>query len=183
MRVAAAPLGRRRVQSARHREAERAILPLVRVLFVCLGNICRSPSAEAVFRAKVAERGLLGDFEIDSAGTGGWHVGNAADRRAVAEGERRGYPMSGRARQVTAADLREFDLVIAMDQTNRGDLLALATDRALHERVRLLREWDPEASGADRAVPDPYYGDARDFAEMFDILERSVDALLDELAP
>lgn len=165
------------------RRAERAILPWVRVLFVCLGNICRSPSAEAVFRAKVAERGLLGEFEIDSAGTGGWHVGNAADRRAVAEGERRGYPMSGRARQVVASDLREFDLVIAMDQSNHHDLLSLSTDRAQHERVRLLREWDPEASGADRGVPDPYYGGQRDFAEMFEILERSVDALLDDLAP
>ncbi len=100
----------------------------MRVLFVCLGNICRSPTAEAVFRAKVIERGLMGEIEVDSAGTGGWHAGNAPDRRAVAEGERRGVSMSGRARQVSASDLRDFDLVIAMDESNRRDLLALATD-------------------------------------------------------
>ncbi len=118
----------------------------MRVLFVCLGNICRSPTAEAVFRAKVAERGLNGEVEVDSAGTGGWHAGNAPDRRAVAEGERRGVSMSGRARQVSASDLRDFDLVIAMDESNRRDLLALATDDEVRERIQLLRDWDPEAA-------------------------------------
>ncbi len=153
----------------------------MRVLFVCLGNICRSPTAEAVFRAKVAERGLNGEVEVDSAGTGGWHAGNAPDRRAVAEGERRGVSMSGRARQVSASDLRDFDLVIAMDESNRRDLLALATDDEVRERIQLLRDWDPEAAGHDRAVPDPYYGGDREFAEMFDIVERACDGLIDDL--
>lgn len=150
----------------------------MRVLFVCLGNICRSPTAEAVFRAKVVERGLLGEVEVDSAGTGGWHAGNAPDRRAVAEGERRGMSMSGRARQVSASDLRDFDLIIAMDESNRRDLLALATDDAVRERIQLLRDWDPEAAGHDRAVPDPYYGGEREFAEMFDIVERACEGLI-----
>lgn len=153
----------------------------MRVLFVCLGNICRSPTAEAVFRAKVAARGLLGEIEIDSAGTGGWHAGNAPDRRAVAEGERRGVSMSGRARQVSASDLRDFDLIIAMDESNRRDLLALATDDQIRERIQLLRDWDPEAAGHDRAVPDPYYGGDREFAEMFDIVERACDGLIADL--
>lgn len=154
----------------------------MRVLFVCLGNICRSPTAEAVFRAKVAARGLAGEFDIDSAGTGGWHAGDAPDRRAVAEGERRGVSMSGRARQVTASDLRDFDLVVAMDEANRRDLLALATDDEVRGRIKLLRDWDPEAAAHDLAVPDPYYGGEREFAEMFDIVERASDGLLDDLA-
>ncbi len=154
----------------------------MRVLFVCLGNICRSPTAEAVFRAKVQANGLAGEIEIDSAGTGGWHAGNAPDRRAVAEGERRGVSMSGRARQVTASDLRDFDLVIAMDESNRRDLLALATDDEIRQRIQLLRDWDPEAAGHDRAVPDPYYGGDREFAEMFDIVDRACDGLLADLA-
>lgn len=153
----------------------------MRVLFVCLGNICRSPTAEAVFRAKVIERGLMGEIEVDSAGTGGWHAGNAPDRRAVAEGERRGVSMSGRARQVSASDLRDFDLVIAMDESNRRDLLALATDDEVRERIQLLRDWDPEAAGHDRAVPAPYYGGDREFAEMFDIVERACEGLIADL--
>ena len=154
----------------------------MRVLFVCLGNICRSPTAEEVFRSKVAARGLLGEIEIDSAGTGGWHAGDPPDRRAVAEGERRGLSMSGRARQVTASDLRDFDLVVAMDEANRRDLLAMATDDEVRERIQLLRDWDPEAAGHDRGVPDPYYGGDREFAEMFDIVERACDGLIADLA-
>ncbi|MEH3054828.1 MAG: low molecular weight phosphotyrosine protein phosphatase [Patulibacter minatonensis] len=154
----------------------------MRVLFVCLGNICRSPTAEALFRAKVAQRGLLGEIEVDSAGTGGWHAGNPADRRAVAEAERRGISMSGRARQVTASDLRSFDLIVAMDESNRRDLQALATDDEVRGKIVLLREWDPEAAGHDRAVPDPYYGGDREFAEMFEIVDRATDGLLDDLA-
>lgn len=154
----------------------------MRVLFVCLGNICRSPTAEVVFRAKIAERGLLAEIEIDSAGTGGWHAGNAPDRRAIVEAEQRGLSMTGRARQVNASDLRDFDLVIAMDESNRRDLLALATDDEIRERVQLLRDWDPEAAAHDLGVPDPYYGGAREFAEMFDIVERACERLADDIA-
>lgn len=154
----------------------------MRILFVCLGNICRSPTAEAVVRGKLADAGLAHEVQVDSAGTGNWHAGNPPDRRAVAEAERRGVSMSGRARQVTPNDLREFDLILAMDEANRRDLEALAPDQTVRERIRLLREWDPEAAPHDRGVPDPYYGGDRDFAEMFDILERAADGLVGELA-
>lgn len=132
-------------------------------------------------RDRIAAHGLIGEIEVDSAGTGGWHAGNAPDRRAVDEAERRGVAMSGRARQVGGGDLRDFDLVIAMDETNRRDLHALAADETIRSKIRLLREWDSEASSHDRAVPDPYYGGQREFAEMFDIIERSTDALVLEL--
>jgi protein-tyrosine phosphatase len=135
-----------------------------------------------VLRKQVAAKGLAGEIEIDSAGTGGWHAGDAPDRRAVAEAERRGISMSGRARQVSANDLRDFDLVIAMDEANRRDLIALATDDEVRAKIRLLREWDAEALSHDRAVPDPYYGGDREFGEMFEIIERSSAALADELA-
>ncbi len=133
-------------------------------------------------RSRVAAKGLIGEIEVDSAGTGGWHAGNAPDRRAVAEAERRGVSMSGRARQVTSNDLREFDLIVAMDEANRRDLLAIATDQSVQQKIVLLRQWDAEAVAHDREVPDPYYGGEREFAEMFDIIERAADALIDDLA-
>lgn len=135
-----------------------------------------------MLRLGVTSRGLGGEIEVDSAGTGGWHAGKAPDRRAVAEAERRKLPMSGRARQVSANDLRDFDLVIAMDESNRRDLLSIATDDEIRGKIQLLREWDAEALSHDRGVPDPYYGGDRDFAEMFDIIERSCEALLEDLA-
>jgi protein-tyrosine phosphatase len=148
---------------------------------VCLGNICRSPSAEAVVRQRLAQAGLAGEVEVDSAGTGGWHAGDAPDRRAVDEAERRGVPMSGRARQVSGGDLRDFDLIIAMDTANFGDLKNLAVDDDQRAKLHLLREWDSEAAPHDRSVPDPYYGGERDFAEMFEIIERCADGFVAEL--
>jgi protein-tyrosine phosphatase len=135
-----------------------------------------------VLRKQVGAMGLGGEIDIDSAGTGGWHAGDAPDRRAVAEAERRGISMSGRARQVSANDLRDFDLVIAMDEANRRDLIALATDDEVRAKIHLLRDWDDEALSHDMAVPDPYYGGEREFAEMFDIIERSTAALAADLA-
>jgi protein-tyrosine phosphatase len=149
----------------------------VRILFVCLGNICRSPTAEAVMRGLVAERALEREIEVASAGTGDWHLGDPPDERASAAAAERGVELTGAARQVTAADFRDFDLLVAMDRSNRDALLRLAPDEATREKVRLLR---PSGDG-DEDVPDPYYGGPEGFAEVVEIVERGCRALLDEI--
>jgi len=151
----------------------------MRLLFVCLGNICRSPTAEGVMRALIAEAGLDGEIEVDSAGTGGWHVGDPPDPRAVAAARERGIELDGAARQVTPGDFFEFDLVIAMDRSNREDLLRMAPGPEAEAKVRLLREF---GDGVEDDVPDPYYGGADGFAEVVEIVERNCRALLDEVA-
>src|SRR5207237_1378222 len=118
-----------------------------RLLFVCLGNICRSPTAEGVMRSLVAQAGLSRSVELDSAGTGGWHVGSAPDERASAAASERGIALEGRARQVRAEDFLEFDLLVAMDRANLRELQALARDEEQRRRVRLLREFDPASAG------------------------------------
>jgi protein-tyrosine phosphatase len=150
-----------------------------RILFVCLGNICRSPLAEAVFRHLARDRGVDHLFEIDSAGTSGYHSGSPPDRRSTATARARGVEVAGRSRQLTADDLARFDYVVAMDAENRGEIEALRARAGGRARVHLLREWDPEGPGGD--VPDPYYGGARGFEEVHDIVERSCAALLDHL--
>ena len=150
----------------------------MRVLFVCLGNICRSPTAEGVMRSLVAEAGLEGEIEVESAGTGDWHVGHPPDERALSAAAARGITLEGAARQVTAGDFEAFDLIVAMDRANRDDLVALAPDAEARERVRLLREY---AGESERDVPDPYYGGEDGFADVVEIVERSCAALLDAL--
>lgn len=145
-------------------------------LFVCLGNICRSPLAEGIVRREAQARGM--DLEIDSAGTGDYHIGSLPDRRACAEGKARGCDMTMRARQVRREDFERFHLIVAMDAANRRDLLRLAGPYA--SKVRLMREFDPTAP-ADAEVPDPYYGGPEHFAEVADMLERAAAGLLDEL--
>jgi len=143
------------------------------VLFVCLGNICRSPTAEAVFRSLADGRGL----RIDSAGTSGWHDGGPSDPRASAEARSRGYDMSSiRSRKVTAADFDDFDLIIAMDRQNLRDLTDIqpAGSKA---RVELFLPYAPDLGREE--VPDPYYED--NFPEVFDMIEVASRALLDKL--
>lgn len=150
-----------------------------RVLFVCLGNICRSPLAWGAARRLLLERGLDGRIEVDSAGTGSWHVGEPADPRMRETARRYGIDLSEhRARQVRFEDFDEFDLIVAMDRQNLEDLRAMAPHSA-RRRIRLLREWDPEG-GQD--VPDPYYGGPRGFEQVHEIVSRSVERLIDELA-
>jgi protein-tyrosine phosphatase len=151
----------------------------VRILFVCMGNICRSPTAEGVMRRLVADAGL--DIEIDSAGTGGWHAGEPPDRRATLAARRRGITLEGAARQVTPDDFRRFDLLIALDRSNLRELLAIAPDEEAAEKVRLLREFDPAANG-DLDVPDPYYGGDRGFETVLDMVEAACRGLIDELS-
>ena len=151
-----------------------------RILFVCLGNICRSPTAEGVMRGLVREAGLDGQIEVESAGTAGYHVGDPPDPRSVAAAAERGVDLDSRARQVSEADFNGFDLVVAMDRSNYEELRALAPDDESEERVRLLREFDPRSDGLD--VPDPYYGGADGFEEVLDIVARSCAALLEEVS-
>ena len=153
----------------------------VRLLFVCLGNICRSPTAEGVMRHVAAAAGMQDQIELDSAGTGSWHIGSAPDERATAAARGRGVTLAGAARQVSATDLDEFDLILAMDSSNLRDLQALA-DGADEHKIRLLREFDPASAAAgDLDVPDPYYGAAGGFTEVFDIVEAACRGLLDEI--
>jgi protein-tyrosine phosphatase len=148
----------------------------MRILFVCMGNICRSPSAEGVFRKLVGERRPDLVLEIDSAGTHGYHTGHPPDRRSIEAAARRGVDLSDlRARTVTQDDFDRFDLILAMDRDN----LALLHQRApaVHrKRVRLLMEFAPDA--ATREVPDPYYGGANGFEEVLDLLEEATEGLL-----
>ncbi len=154
----------------------------VAILFVCLGNICRSPTAEAVMRRLVAERGLERSVQLDSAGTGGWHVGESPDPRAVAAGAQRDLWLSGRARQVESEDFERFDLILAMDRANVRDLLRLAPDARGAEKVKLLREYDPQARRAGEVeVPDPYYGGAEGFQHVIDLVEAACVGVLDSL--
>ena len=150
----------------------------IRVLFVCLGNICRSPLAEGVFRMKVQEAGLGDRFEIDSAGTGQWHVGQRADARMRSTARRRGVDLDDlRARQMDRDDLHHFDHVFAMDRSNLHDTLYLDPDGDHSTRVRLFREFDPDPD--DYQVPDPYYGGHGGFDHVFDIVDRTAEVILE----
>jgi protein-tyrosine phosphatase len=152
------------------------------VLFVCLGNICRSPAAEGIFRAQLAERGLEGLVEVDSAGTLDEHTGERADPRMRDAASSRGYDLRSRARQVTPEDFERFDRIVAMDRSNRDDLERLAersgADGAFG-KVRLLSEYLPAGSPTD--VPDPYWGGPKGFDTVLDLLEEACPAILDEL--
>jgi len=150
-----------------------------RILFVCMGNICRSPTAEGVFRKLVQERAPHLRVEIDSAGTHAYHVGEPPDRRTIAAAARRGIDLSGlRARIVDDADFEGFDLLVAMDQLNREVLLDRSPDE-YRERVRLMLEFAPSVDAED--VPDPYYGGPVGFEQVLDLVEEASKGLLDEL--
>ena len=158
--------------------AARTSLDPVRILFVCLGNICRSPTAEAVMRGLVADAGLQDEIVVESAGTGDWHVGHPPDERSVAAAAARGVELTGEARQVANGDFESSDLLIAMDRQNRDDLLRLARSEADRAKVRLLRSY----ADGELDVPDPYYGGEDGFEAVVEIVERSCRALLGELS-
>jgi protein-tyrosine phosphatase len=149
------------------------------VLFVCLGNICRSPLAEGIFRHLVRERGLDAFYEIDSAGTGAWHVGEPPDRRSADVARKNGVVLEGVARRISTRDFDGFDWIIAMDRENLSALEAMRRHWAGRARLQLLRDFDPEPG--DGEVPDPYYGGAEGFDHVFNLVRRSAQALLDRL--
>jgi len=151
-----------------------------RVCFVCLGNICRSPTAEAVFAKFVADAVVEQEFFIDSAGTASYHKGELADVRSRAAAQRRGYSITHRARQFQRSDFAVFDLVCAMDSDNLAELRRLAPTPEAKLKIRLLRGFDPCAPD-EAEVPDPYYGGERGFDEVIDICERACRGLLDQL--
>ncbi len=148
-----------------------------RILFFCMGNICRSPTAEGVMRAKLAVAGL--DVEVDSAGTHGYHVGAPPDARSQEHAARRGYDLSPlRARKLVAADFSRFDLVLAMDEDNLANAQALCPP-AQRLRLKLLMDYAPHAGNPH--VPDPYYGGAAGFDEVLDLVEAACDGLVTAL--
>lgn len=152
---------------------------MIEVLFVCLGNICRSPTAHGVFRQRAAARGLDDRIAVDSAGTGDWHVGLPPDRRAAETAARRGYDLSDlRARQVSAADFQRFHYVLAMDEANLEHLQALRPVDFAGE-LRLFLDYAPQLGTSE--VPDPYYGGAGGFDHVLDLVEAASDGLLLEL--
>ncbi|MDQ3630908.1 MAG: low molecular weight phosphotyrosine protein phosphatase [Actinomycetota bacterium] len=150
----------------------------MRLLFVCLGNICRSPTGEAVMARMVREAGLEQEIVVGSAGTSAWHVGSPPDVRSTAAAAARGTILAGEARQVTATDFEAWDLLVCADRRNAAALLALAPDAAAAEKVRLLREFDSASVAAGRVdVPDPYLGEDG-FEAVLDIVEAACAGLL-----
>lgn len=153
---------------------------MIKLCFVCLGNIVRSPLAEAIFYQQAVQAGVVDQFEADSAGTGDWHIGEAPDGRMRRVAARHGLIYDHRARQIKPQDLDRFDWILAMDRDNRDDLLGLARTPEQRNKIRLLREFDPQG-GVQASVPDPYYGGLDGFEEVYLMLERSVEGLLASL--
>ncbi len=148
------------------------------ILFVCLGNICRSPSGEAVLNAKLKEYGLDKDVFVDSAGTSGYHEGEPADGRMQTHAIKRGFNLTSISRQVSMSDFDKFDYIIAMDQNNYRNLYNLTSVKEYQDKISLMTDFSSLYTGD---VPDPYYGGAQGFETVLDILEDSVDGLIESL--
>lgn len=150
-----------------------------KICFVCLGNICRSPTAEGIFIHKVKEAGLELFFYIDSAGTAAYHVGEPANSKSQATANKHGVHLPSTAQRFEYRDLEEFDLVLAMDSENYHNLSNLDRKGLYAEKIKMMRDFDPQKG--DGQVPDPYYGGIQGFENVFHILDRSCEALLDQL--
>jgi protein-tyrosine phosphatase len=151
----------------------------VRVLFVCLGNICRSPLGAAILKDKIRRNGMDAWVEVDSCGTSNYHIGDGPDPRTLASASKHGVPMDHCARQLTPGDLQHFDFIFAMDKSNFQNILRLANGKKVTQKIKLMREFDPLSKGAE--VPDPYHGTEKDFQEVYDILDRSTSKFVEYL--
>lgn len=151
-----------------------------RIMFVCSGNICRSPLAHRLFEAQAREAGVAGQFQVESSGIGDWHAGEDADPRMRATARAHGLTLHHRAQQITRRDLEEYDLILVMDLSHKRQLERMIRDPEIMEKVRLFREWDPKG-GPTAEVPDPYYGGERGFEEVYEMVERTSSVLLEDL--
>jgi len=152
---------------------------MIKVLFVCLGNICRSPLAEAIFNHKIKQLKLTNHFLVDSCGTGNYHIGSQPDKRTIKVSTDNGVNIFHACRQLEKSDLYGFDYILAMDKSNYQDIVSLADSLELRHKVLKMREFDKLFHGFD--VPDPYYGGDREFQEVYDILNRSLDGFIAHL--
>ena len=152
----------------------------IRLCFVCLGNICRSPTAEGIMLHLVEKHDLGEHMHIDSAGTGAWHAGEGADPRSFDKAKERGVHLPSIARQFVREDFERFDFILAMDQSNYSNILTLAPHDDAKARVYMFRSFDPDSS-AEASVPDPYHGGAKGFDEVFDICEAACLGLLEHI--
>lgn len=150
----------------------------MKILAVCLGNICRSPAAEAAIRRAAEVAGL--SVEVDSAGTGSWHIGEPPHPESVAAGKRIGLEVEGRGRKFNSKDFERYDMIVAMDSSNMKELTALATNKEDLAKLRLFRTFDPETDETE--VPDPWGGETEDYEEMMEIIVRAADGLVAQLA-
>jgi protein-tyrosine phosphatase len=153
---------------------------ITRICFVCLGNIVRSPLAEGLFRKLVEEAGVNHKYQIESAGTSDWHIGESPDKRMERVAASHGLNYSNLARQYQPEDFERFDLIVAMDNTNRQDLMEMLPGEKSSKKIYLLREFDP-FSEPNESVPDPYYGDMESFEQVYQIVERSCNGLFQAL--
>ncbi len=151
----------------------------LKILFVCLGNICRSPLAEAIFKHKIRERKLDHRVEFASCGTANYHVGDTPDPRTIKNALKNGVVIDHLGRQLSTHDLEEYDYILAMDHSNHTNILRLANAKNHSHKIRLMRSFDLSPAGEE--VPDPYYGDEAGFQNVFDILSHSIDSFIHHL--
>jgi protein-tyrosine phosphatase len=150
-----------------------------KIVFVCLGNICRSPLAEAIFKLKIREKNLERYLEADSCGTANYHVGGSPDPRTIANATKNGVAIKHVGRQLSETDLENFDIILAMDQSNYDNILRLSNSASHQSKIKLMREYDSIGKGND--VPDPYYGSEKNFQEVFEILDRSIESFIEDI--
>jgi protein-tyrosine phosphatase len=152
---------------------------MISVLFVCLGNICRSPLAEAIFNHHVKRKNLHKHFKSASAGTANYHIGDSPDPRTIRNALKNGVTIDHLGQQFTAEHLEKYDLIVPMDRSNLANLLRIPGAEKFRDKIRLMRNYDNIDCDSD--VPDPYYGDERNFQEVFDILDRSMKNFIEHL--